>query len=43
LQNINKDWRKVAIVNVIVFVFLVIVYSIGCRAFRNAKYEKHYP
>lgn len=37
LQNITKDWRKVAIVNVVMLVFLIIVYSVGCCAFRNVK------
>lgn len=37
LQNINKDWRKVAEVNIVVLVFLIIVYSVGCCAFRNVK------
>lgn len=35
LQNISKDWRKVAIVNVVMLVFFIIVYSVGCCAFRN--------
>lgn len=46
LQNITKDWRKVAIVNVVMLVFFIIVYSVGCCAFRNVKndgYRKGYP
>jgi hypothetical protein len=50
LQNIKHDWKKVAIVNIIFLVFLVIVYSIGCCAFRNNrednsynKYPRRYP
>lgn len=50
LDNIKHDWKKVAIVNVIFLVFLVIVYSIGCCAFRNNrednswnKYPRRYP
>ncbi|KAI4376277.1 hypothetical protein MLD38_014059 [Melastoma candidum] len=35
LDNLKGDWKKVAIVNVIVLVVIVIVYSIGCCAFRN--------
>ncbi|KAK7265331.1 hypothetical protein RJT34_32950 [Clitoria ternatea] len=35
LQNLKTDWKKVAIVNIIFLVFLIIVYSIGCCAFRN--------
>jgi hypothetical protein len=39
LQNIKQDWRKVAIVNIIVLVFLIIAYSVGCCAFRNNRWE----
>ncbi|MED6157257.1 Tetraspanin-8 [Stylosanthes scabra] len=35
LQNIKTDWKKVAVVNIIFLVILIIVYSIGCCAFRN--------
>ncbi|KAI8018481.1 Tetraspanin-8 [Camellia lanceoleosa] len=35
LDNIKHDWKKVAVVNIIFLVFLIIVYSIGCCAFRN--------
>ncbi|KAK4257612.1 hypothetical protein QN277_007176 [Acacia crassicarpa] len=35
LQNIKSDWKKVAIVNIVFLIFLIIVYSIGCCAFRN--------
>ncbi|XP_043711180.1 tetraspanin-8-like [Telopea speciosissima] len=42
LQNIKSDWKKVAIVNIIFLVFLIIVYSIGCCAFRNNRRENGY-
>ncbi|XP_027335391.1 tetraspanin-7-like isoform X1 [Abrus precatorius] len=35
LQNLKTDWKKVAVVNIIFLVCLIIVYSIGCCAFRN--------
>ncbi|XP_004507785.1 tetraspanin-8-like [Cicer arietinum] len=35
LQNLKTDWKKVSIVNIIFLIFLIIVYSIGCCAFRN--------
>ncbi|CAI9779663.1 unnamed protein product [Fraxinus pennsylvanica] len=35
LDNIRSDWKKVAVINIIFLVFLVIVYSVGCCAFRN--------
>ncbi|OIW18646.1 hypothetical protein TanjilG_13398 [Lupinus angustifolius] len=37
LQNTKTDWRNVSIVNAIILIFLSIVYSIGCCAFRNIK------
>lgn len=43
LQNVKSNWRRVAIGNIIVLVFLVIVYSCGCCAYRNSKrYDKGY-
>ncbi|KAF3792035.1 Tetraspanin-8 [Nymphaea thermarum] len=35
LENVRHNWRNLAIANVVVIVFLVVVYSIGCCAFRN--------
>ncbi|KAL5699812.1 Tetraspanin-8 [Ranunculus cassubicifolius] len=43
LQNLKKDWKKVAVVNIIFLVFLIIVYSIGCCAFRNNREDNSYP
>ncbi|XP_057417569.1 tetraspanin-8-like [Lotus japonicus] len=37
LQNIKTDWKKVAVVNIIFLIFLIIVYSVGCCAFRNSR------
>ncbi|KAJ7979548.1 Tetraspanin [Quillaja saponaria] len=35
LDNVKANWKKVAIVNIIFLIFLIIVYSVGCCAFRN--------
>ncbi|KEH32585.1 putative tetraspanin/Peripherin [Medicago truncatula] len=35
LDNLKTNWKKVAVVNIIFLIFLIIVYSIGCCAFRN--------
>ncbi|KAL2481058.1 Tetraspanin-8 [Abeliophyllum distichum] len=46
LDNIKSDWKRVAVINIIFLVFLVIVYSIGCCAFRNSREDnswKRYP
>ncbi|THU53642.1 hypothetical protein C4D60_Mb10t16600 [Musa balbisiana] len=37
LASIRHNWRKVSVINIVVLVILVIVYVIGCAAFRNAK------
>lgn len=42
LQNIKSDWKKVAVVNIIFLVFLIIVYSVGCCAFRNNRRDNSY-
>ncbi|KHN34762.1 hypothetical protein glysoja_032938 [Glycine soja] len=39
LQNLKTDWKRVAVVNIVFLVFLIIVYSIGCCAFRNNRRE----
>ncbi|KAH7300674.1 hypothetical protein KP509_24G073900 [Ceratopteris richardii] len=41
LQTVTKEWRKIAIANIIVLVFLIIVYSVGCCAFKSAKMDKY--
>ncbi|KAJ6847811.1 tetraspanin-8-like [Iris pallida] len=43
LANIKKDWKKVAVINIIFLVFLVVVYSVGCCAFRNNREDNAYP
>ncbi|CAK9171362.1 unnamed protein product [Ilex paraguariensis] len=46
LDNIKRDWKKVAVLNIIFLVFLIVVYSIGCCAFRNNREDngwKRYP
>ncbi|XP_057514263.1 tetraspanin-7-like [Actinidia eriantha] len=35
LDNLKHDWKRVAVINVIFLICLIIVYSIGCCAFRN--------
>ncbi|KAJ0979327.1 hypothetical protein J5N97_014801 [Dioscorea zingiberensis] len=35
LASIHHSWRKVSVINIIVLIILVIVYVIGCAAFRN--------
>ncbi|KDP38757.1 hypothetical protein JCGZ_04110 [Jatropha curcas] len=42
LDNIKRDWKKVAVVNIIFLIFLIIVYSVGCCAFRNNRRDNAY-
>lgn len=35
LASLKNEWRKVAALNIVVLIFLVVVYSVGCCAFRN--------
>lgn len=42
LDNIKSAWKKVAVVNIIFLVFLIIVYSVGCCALRNNKRDDSY-
>ena len=42
LDNVKSAWKKVAVVNIIFLVFLIIVYSVGCCALRNNKRDGSY-
>ncbi|ONK62430.1 uncharacterized protein A4U43_C07F3780 [Asparagus officinalis] len=35
LASVRHSWRKVSIINIVVLIILVIVYVVGCAAFRN--------
>ncbi|KAL5982576.1 Tetraspanin-4 [Asimina triloba] len=37
LASLKKSWRKVAVLNIVILIILVIVYAVGCAAFRNVK------
>lgn len=44
LEDVRKDWHKLSVLNVVILVFLICIYSIGCCAFRNSKRsETDYP
>ncbi|ESQ54160.1 hypothetical protein EUTSA_v10027429mg [Eutrema salsugineum] len=42
LNNLKSSWKRVAIVNIIFLVILIIVYAIGCCAVKNNKREDNY-
>ncbi|KAK7380742.1 hypothetical protein VNO78_33259 [Psophocarpus tetragonolobus] len=37
LENIRRDWHNISVLNIVVLVFLIGIYSIACCAFRNAR------
>ncbi|KAF3339202.1 tetraspanin-8-like protein [Carex littledalei] len=41
VANLKSDWKKVSILNIIFLIFIVIVYSVGCCAFRNNRRDNH--
>ncbi|CAH8274815.1 unnamed protein product [Arabidopsis lyrata] len=41
LDNLKSSWKRVAIVNIIFLVLLIIVYAMGCCAFRNNKEDSY--
>ncbi|OAY74307.1 Tetraspanin-6 [Ananas comosus] len=44
LEQVRRDWHKLSLLNVVVLVFLIAIYAIGCCAFRNARRaESEYP
>ncbi|CAL0300632.1 unnamed protein product [Lupinus luteus] len=44
LENIRRNWHKLSLLTVIMLVFLILIYSIGCCAFRNTRRsETDYP
>ncbi|KAK9932022.1 hypothetical protein M0R45_019273 [Rubus argutus] len=42
LDNLKSNWKKTAVVNIVFLVFLIVVYSVGCCAFRNNRRDNEY-
>ncbi|KAF5725908.1 tetraspanin-8-like [Tripterygium wilfordii] len=42
LDTLKRDWKKVAVINIVFLIFLIIVYSVGCCAFRNNRRDNNY-
>ncbi|KAG0557223.1 hypothetical protein KC19_11G111700 [Ceratodon purpureus] len=40
LQNVKSNWRRVAVVNIIVLVFMIFIYSCGCCALKASRRQK---
>ncbi|KAK1285687.1 Tetraspanin-6 [Acorus calamus] len=44
LEEVRRNWHKLSVLNIVVLVFLICIYSIGCCAFRNTRRcESDYP
>ncbi|RWW63663.1 hypothetical protein BHE74_00029145 [Ensete ventricosum] len=44
LEQVRRDWHKLSVLNVVILMFLIGIYSVGCCAFRNARRaESEYP
>ncbi|GLT93205.1 hypothetical protein SLE2022_110060 [Rubroshorea leprosula] len=44
LESVRRDWHKLSVLNIVILLLLICVYSIGCCAFRNAqRAETDYP
>lgn len=41
LGNIRREWKMLALINVAIIVFVILVYSVGCCALRNNHYHHH--
>ncbi|XP_062191585.1 tetraspanin-8-like [Phragmites australis] len=41
VDTLKRDWKRAAIVNVVFLVLIIVVYSIGCCAFRNSRRDNN--
>lgn len=41
LDNIRREWRLLALINIGIIVFVILVYSVGCCALRNNRHPYH--
>ncbi|XP_073291776.1 tetraspanin-3-like [Primulina huaijiensis] len=37
LASLKKSWRKVSVINIVILIILVLLYAVGCMAFRHNK------
>ncbi|XP_010447718.1 PREDICTED: tetraspanin-9-like [Camelina sativa] len=42
IDNLNYSWKRAATVNIVFLIMLIVVYGMGCCAFRNNKREERY-
>lgn len=41
VDALKRDWKRAAIVNVVILSFIVVVYSVGCCAFKNSRRDNY--
>jgi hypothetical protein len=41
VDALKRDWKRAAIVNVVILAFVVVVFSFGCCAFRNSRRDNY--
>jgi hypothetical protein len=41
VDALKRDWKRAAIVNVVILAFVVVVFSVGCCAFRNSRRDNY--
>ncbi|EES13929.1 hypothetical protein BDA96_07G154000 [Sorghum bicolor] len=41
VDALRRDWKRAAIVNVVILAFVVVVFSVGCCAFRNSRRDNY--
>ncbi|XP_044507754.1 tetraspanin-6-like [Mangifera indica] len=40
LEDVRRDWRRLSVVNIVIVIFLIGIYSIGCCAFQNIQWAQ---
>jgi hypothetical protein len=41
VDALKRDWKRAAVVNIVFLVFIIVVYSVGCCAFRNSRRDNY--
>lgn len=39
MANLRKEWKRANVILIVTVIVLIVVYLVGCCAFRNAKTE----
>jgi hypothetical protein len=41
VEALKRDWKRAAVVNIVFLVIIIVVYSVGCCAFRNSRRDNY--